>query len=308
MKASHSAEARSSTSSRGFKDADNGNFHGLEHEAAKIQEYTVGLVPALLQHRDCIKPMMARRYVPDEAERARRVEARLQQHANVLEREKPPRIWMILDEPCLRCVTGDTGVTNTRLEHPLQLAARPSINLQVPPSTAGMSPTYGSSMLTFDETDGALVIDFPPDGLFFADREDLWEHEIALNRLQASALPTVEMRTLLKTLITEYKRLSRLRARPPTPPSLPLAGTRRATPTAGAPVWRSPKGRPRACGTPRTAKREPSSSAARRGRPSWGTARDDPAWSTSPVRCVPVDRGTPLPGHPRIPRTPLVGP
>ncbi|MEC3892267.1 helix-turn-helix domain-containing protein [Nocardiopsis alba] len=191
-----------------YKDVGIGAFYGLEHEAAKIQQYTVGLVPGLLQHRDYIEAMMARGYVPDTEERTRRVEARIQRHSNVLERENPPRIWMILDESCLRCVIGGPEVMAVQLDHLIGLANRPFIDLQILPSSAGMSRTYGFSLLTFDESDRALFVDVPPNGLFFEDREDLLEHEIAFDQLQASALSTAETRTLLKTLINEYKRSS----------------------------------------------------------------------------------------------------
>lgn len=191
-----------------YKDVGIGAFYGLEHEAAKIQEYTVGLVPGLLQHPDYIEAMMARGYVPDTEERTRRVEARIQRHSNVLERENPPRIWMILDESCLRCVIGGSEVMAVQLDHLIDLANRPFIDLQILPSAAGMSRNYGFSLLTFDESDRALFVDVPPNGLFFEDREDLLEHEIAFDQLQASALSTAETRTLLKTLINEYKRSS----------------------------------------------------------------------------------------------------
>lgn len=191
-----------------YKDVGIGAFYGLEHEAAKIQEYTVGLVPGLLQHPGYIEAMMARGYVPDTEERTRRVEARIQRHSNVLERENPPRIWMILDESCLRCVIGGPGVMAAQLTHLIDLASRPFINLQVLPATAGMSRNYGFSLLTFDESDRALFVDVPPNGLFFEDREDLLEHEIAFDQLQASALSTAETRTLIEKLTTEYKRPS----------------------------------------------------------------------------------------------------
>ena len=132
----------------------------------------------------------------------------MQRHANVLERETPPRIWMILDESCLRCVIGDPEVMAVQLDHLSVLSARPSINIQVLPASVGMSRTYGFSLLTFEENDRALFVDVPPNGLFFEDQADIVEHEIAFDQLQASALSTSESQTLLKTLIDEYKRPS----------------------------------------------------------------------------------------------------
>src|SRR5699024_3007503 len=124
-----------------YKDVSIGAFYGLEHEAAKIQEYTVGLVPGLLQHPDYIEAMMARGFVPDHEERRRRVEARMQRHANVLEREAPPRIWMILDESCLRCVIGGPDIMAVQLHHLSSRSAPSSINIQVLQASMGMSGT-----------------------------------------------------------------------------------------------------------------------------------------------------------------------
>lgn len=168
----------------------------------------VDLIPGLLQHPDYIEAMMARGFIPDQEERRRRVEARMQRHANVLERETPPRIWMILDESCLRCVIGGPEVMIAQFDHLLTLSARPSINIQVLPASVGMSRTYGFSLLTFEENDRALFVDVPPNGLFFEDQADIVEHEIAFDQLQASVLSTSESQTLLKTLIDEYKRPS----------------------------------------------------------------------------------------------------
>ncbi|MEV2276538.1 helix-turn-helix transcriptional regulator [Nocardiopsis sp. NPDC049922] len=191
-----------------YQDVGVGAFYGLEHEAAKIQEYTVGLIPGLLQHQDYIEAMMGRGFVPDEAERTRRVEARRQRRANVLERAEPPRIWMILDESCLRCVIGGPGAMATQLDYLVALADRPSINLQVLPASVGMSRNYGFSLLTFDESDRALFVDVPPNGMFFEDQVDILEHEIAFDQLQASALSTAESRSFLQALFTDYKRQS----------------------------------------------------------------------------------------------------
>src|SRR5699024_12754165 len=99
--------------------------------------------------------------ISDQGERRRRIEARMQRHANVLEREVPPRIWMILDESCLRCVIGGPDIMAVQLDHLLTLSARSSINIQVLPASMGMSRTYGFSWLTFVENDYALFVDFP---------------------------------------------------------------------------------------------------------------------------------------------------
>ncbi|GAA3737356.1 helix-turn-helix transcriptional regulator [Salinactinospora qingdaonensis] len=188
-----------------YKDVNAVAFYGLEHEAAKIQEYTVGLVPGLFQHPDYVEALITRGHTPDEAERARLTEIRLQRHRNVLERDEPPRIWMILDESCLRCAVGGAPVMETQLRHLLELAARPTFDIQVLPHSKGMSQNYGFSVLTFDETDRAVYVDVPPRGIFFEDTDDLLEHERIFDHLKAAALSPAESQDFLTKLLNEYK-------------------------------------------------------------------------------------------------------
>ncbi|KUP95905.1 helix-turn-helix domain-containing protein [Thermobifida cellulosilytica] len=181
-------------------------FYGLEHEAAKIQEYSLGLVPGLLQHPEYVTALMKRGYLPDKEEQERRIEVRLQRHRNVLERDTPPRIWTVLDESCLRCAVGGPKLMEVQLRHLLDLAERPTIDIQVLPHAKGMSQSYGFSILTFDESDRAVYVDVPPNGMFYEDRGDLSEHERVFDHLQAAALSPTESRDFISNLVHEYAR------------------------------------------------------------------------------------------------------
>lgn len=181
-------------------------FYGLEHEAAKIQEYSLGLVPGLLQHPEYVTALMKRGYLPDKEEQERRIEVRLQRHRNVLERDTPPRIWTVLDESCLRCAVGGPKLMEVQLRHLLDLAERPTIDIQVLPHAKGMSQSYGFSILTFDESDRAVYVDVPPNGMFYENRGDLSEHERVFDHLQAAALSPTESRDFISNLVHEYAR------------------------------------------------------------------------------------------------------
>lgn len=183
-------------------------FYGLEHEAAKIQEYSLGLVPGLLQHPEYVRALMKRGYLPDKEEQERRIEVRLQRHHNVLERDAPPRIWTILDESCLRCAVGGPKVMETQMRHLLDLAVRPTIDIQVLPHAKGMSQSYGFSMLTFDEHDRAVYVDVPPNGIFYEDKADLLRHERLFEYLQAAAISPAESYDFISNLVHEYARSS----------------------------------------------------------------------------------------------------
>jgi nitrogen regulatory protein PII len=150
-----------------YRDVSVGPYYGLEHEAAKIQEYTVGLVPGLLQHPDYVEALLSRGHIADPDERSRRIEARIQRQRSVLERDQPPRIWTILDESCLRCVIGGPTVMETQVSHLLNVATRPAVDLQVLPHSQGMAQSYGFAILTFDAQDRAVYVDVQPNGMFF---------------------------------------------------------------------------------------------------------------------------------------------
>ena len=185
-----------------YKDVNVGAYYGLEHEAAKVQEYSVGLIPGLFQHPDYVDALLARGFVHDLDERRRRVEARLQRHHNVLERAAPPRIWTILDESSLRSQIGSDEVMNAQYQHLLQLGEMPTVDIQVLQQAAGMSGNYSFSILTFDESDRAVYIDVPPHGVFFEDQADLLEHERTFEHLQAAALSPAQSKQFLKRLTT----------------------------------------------------------------------------------------------------------
>jgi transcriptional regulator with XRE-family HTH domain len=110
-------------------------FIGLEHEASSIAIWHVEVIPGLLQ-----TPAYARHIIanygliepiaPGMIERLVKVRMQRQQ---VLTREPPVQLSVVLDESCLRRRIGDERVMYGQLTHLVELAERPNIEIRILP-------------------------------------------------------------------------------------------------------------------------------------------------------------------------------
>jgi transcriptional regulator with XRE-family HTH domain len=115
--------------------ADFQQFIGFEHEASTIAIWHVEVIPGLLQ-----TPAYARHIIsnygliepiaPGMVERLVRVRMQRQQ---VLTREPPVALSVVLDEACLRRRIGDEQVMYDQLIHLAELADRPNIEIRILP-------------------------------------------------------------------------------------------------------------------------------------------------------------------------------
>lgn len=203
---SHIAKAASRNRSaawwNAYEDVPGGAYYPLEYEAGQIFEYTLGLFGGLAQHPDYVRALMERGAVPDEPERERRLEARVERTRSILRRDAPPQMWWVIDEPVLTCQIGGDKVMHTQLGHLLELSEHPTINLQVLPQSEGMSLNYGFSLLWIGD-DRVGHVDVPPQGLLFDAQEDVQHHELRSQHLRAAATSPERSRDLIRARISE---------------------------------------------------------------------------------------------------------
>ncbi|UPT23646.1 helix-turn-helix domain-containing protein [Thermobifida alba] len=180
-------------------------FYGLENEATKIQDYAVGLIPGLLQHPDYINALMSRGLLSDPEERRQRIDARIQRQANILGRDNPLQMWSVIDESALRCLIGGPKVMRTQLEHLIELADRPHLDIQVLPLSKAMTQPYNFTLLSLGETERVGYIDVPPNGHFFEGANEVANHTRIFEYVQAAALPLGETPAFLRRVITDLE-------------------------------------------------------------------------------------------------------
>ncbi len=117
----------------------------IEPEALILRSWDPLLIPGLLQteaYAHCIFAG-APDAIPDEIDD--RVQARIRRRM-ILDRERPPAIWALMDEWVLRRPIGGVSVMWEQLDYLLQISQRHNVNIQLVPGdnpcTAGLSSGF----------------------------------------------------------------------------------------------------------------------------------------------------------------------
>jgi transcriptional regulator with XRE-family HTH domain len=127
-------------------------FIGLERDASLIRTFE-HLVPGWLQTEDYARALMYQAPMPPPAEEIeRRVMLRMARR-ELLTKEDPPQIRVVLDEAALRRLVGGKQVMAHQIERALEVGAMPNVDIQVLPFEAGAHAG----------ADGRFIyMDFPP--------------------------------------------------------------------------------------------------------------------------------------------------
>ncbi|MGW6685820.1 helix-turn-helix domain-containing protein [Streptomyces sp. NPDC054961] len=116
-------------------------FAGLEAQATHIATYQAQLVYGLLQTEEYARAVLRAGW-SDKLDEA--VAARIERQ-RALSRERPPLVWVVLDESALHRPFGTRGLMRRQLDHLLSFADHREVSIQVLPFTAGQHPaTVGS--------------------------------------------------------------------------------------------------------------------------------------------------------------------
>jgi hypothetical protein len=178
---------------------------GLEAEAAEIRTYQPELIHGLLQTADYTRAVIrAGRPGDTAAEVSRRVELRMTRQ-QILDRDDPPRLRVIVNEAAVRRVVGGPDVMRTQLTALAAERERSNVTVQVLPFTAGEHPAMASGpfvLLEFGQAadpgvvnaenlTGSLLLDAP---------DDFRQYARTFDFLQAAALGPRESRDMLIAL------------------------------------------------------------------------------------------------------------
>jgi transcriptional regulator with XRE-family HTH domain len=141
-----------------YRDITSGPFAtyvGLEDAASAVLTYEAAVIPGLLQTPAYARAIMEtgpEPLAPDQVEAM--VRLRLARQA-ILTRMPPTELWAILDEAAIRRVVGSEEVMHDQLLHLAELAAEPTIGIQILPFSAGSHPAI---------TGGFTILKYPEEG------------------------------------------------------------------------------------------------------------------------------------------------
>lgn len=185
-------------------------YVGLEAGASEIAAFEALAIPGLLQTDEYARAIIeAGPYELDQQEMEQLAEIRRERQKLITRPDDPLRLWVVLDEAALRRQVGGPQVMREQLAHLLELAKLARVTIQVAPFEAGAHPgvTGPFTVLSFPEPEDlpAVYFDSPAGQLFIEEPKEVRRFEIALQRMQAMALPPADSLRMIDDLSKSKK-------------------------------------------------------------------------------------------------------
>jgi hypothetical protein len=183
-------------------------YLGLEAAAVLIRTYEVQFIPGLLQTPEYAKAviLLGHGNAPP-AEVERRVALRMKRQ-QVLAREDPPQLWVVVDEGALRRPIGGPEVMRAQLRALVDATKLPHVRLQVIPFNAGGHAAAGGSfsILRFPEQDlpDVIYIEQLTSALYLDKRDDIDHYAAAMERLAVEAERPDRTGDILGKILREF--------------------------------------------------------------------------------------------------------
>jgi transcriptional regulator with XRE-family HTH domain len=119
------------------------SWSDYEDRTGMLRVWTPGIVDGLVQVEDYAATLIATSPGLSDDAAAARLKARMDRQRRVLGREKPPGVTLLVDESALYRRVGTAEVMVAQLRHLLEVAAMPSVVMQVMPEVAHASVASG---------------------------------------------------------------------------------------------------------------------------------------------------------------------
>jgi transcriptional regulator with XRE-family HTH domain len=169
-----------------------------EAEATALRWYEHALVPGLLQTEAYARAVLSTRPNTSEDEVDELVAARMQRQ-DVLSREDPPLMWLLVDEAVLYREAGTAEIMHGQLMHLAGASRRPNITVQVVPYSAGPhSGLLGAFVIAeLDDAPPTAYLETAAEGETVEDPSILARLALTFDNLRSKALPDVASRALI---------------------------------------------------------------------------------------------------------------
>lgn len=128
----------------------------VEREARRLRSFEPQLVPGLLQRADYARAVFHTRFGMTEEWVEEQVAARLKRQ-EILDREQPPLLWVILDESVLHRCVGGAHVMREQIRHLIGIAQRSRVSMQVIPSAVAHLGLCAGGFALAECDDGTVV-------------------------------------------------------------------------------------------------------------------------------------------------------
>jgi Domain of unknown function (DUF5753)/Helix-turn-helix domain len=177
-----------------------------ERQASSLRWWEPMLVPGLLQTADYARALFrtwqSGRTSDDELEEL--VSARLERQS-ILDRPKPPELWVALDEAVLHRPVGSRKIMYDQLLYLADASCRPSVTVQVVPTEVGAHTGLLGAFIIADVDEGPSILyaETAVEGQTIERSALVKKAALAFDRLRAEALPHGASRDLIGKVAEE---------------------------------------------------------------------------------------------------------
>jgi transcriptional regulator with XRE-family HTH domain len=178
---------------------------GLEVAAEQILAYEAMVIYGLFQTEDYAQAQV-RSHRPDISigQVRRRVEFRIARQ-ELLTRDAPPRLEVILEECALRRPVGGRKTMRKQLQHLTEIANMPAVSLQVLPLSvgehAGMSGSFSIYRFSHRTDPDVVYLEHTTSDLYIENTNQVERYGIAFDRLRTAALSPGRSIAFIESLV-----------------------------------------------------------------------------------------------------------
>ncbi|MEU5523381.1 helix-turn-helix transcriptional regulator [Streptomyces sp. NPDC047860] len=180
-------------------------YLSLEQAALQIRAYESQIVHGLLQTEAYARALLSagNPHVPAEATE-RRIALRMRRQ-ELLRREAPPRVWVVMDETVLRWPVGGTDVMRAQIDHLIEIQRLPQVTLQIMPFSNGPHPAVRAGAFQLfrfraRELPDVVYLDGLVGAVYLDKGADVVVYREALDRVSAQATPVPRTEAVLERI------------------------------------------------------------------------------------------------------------
>jgi transcriptional regulator with XRE-family HTH domain len=183
-------------------------YLSLEQAALQIRAYENQFVHGLLQTEDYARALLGADSPHASAEATERRVALRMRRQELLAREAPPRVWVLMDETVLRWPVGGPEVMRAQIDHLIEVNRLPHVTLQLMPFANGPHPAlragaYHLFRFRARELPDIVYLNGLVGAVYLDKADDVVVYREALDRLGAQAAPARKTESLLGAIRKE---------------------------------------------------------------------------------------------------------
>ncbi|MET0237095.1 MAG: helix-turn-helix transcriptional regulator [Kibdelosporangium sp.] len=184
----------------------NMGYVDVETEADEVNEFSLIIVPGLLQTEAYMEAMFREHPGWEPGEADKHIAVRIIRRGRLTGEDRPLKLVAVVYETALRTEIGGPDVMREQLRHLIQMAALPTVTLQVIPLKSAHYALEGSFiLLRFPDPEDPelLYVEYLTGSLHIEKAPEVQEGRLVFDRLQSDALSPSESVQLLEGLIAE---------------------------------------------------------------------------------------------------------